>query len=255
MLSGIIIAKNEENTISDLVKSLSFCDEVIVVNNESSDKTQVLAEKAGARVIQSQGNDFSIHRKAGMDAAREEWVIYVDADERISKELQSEIISRIKSNSYSAYKIPRLDIFWGKKLQHGEVKEAATKGIARLMKKGSGAWQNSVHEEFVTSAPVGRLRESLIHYAHTGITDFLHDINEYSTIRAEELYKKGEHIQTKDLIFKPFGKFLYTYFLLQGFRDGAAGFTYSFMMSFHSFLVRSKIYLFQEGATKLRSGH
>lgn len=255
MLTGIILAKNEKKQIESAISSLKFCQEVIVVDNESNDKTASIAKKAGARVIKSTGNGFSKHRTKGMEAAREEWVLFVDADEHVSPELESEILTRIKSEKYAAYRIPRIDIFWGKKLRYGEVKEAATKGIIRLMKKGSGTWEHAVHEEFVTTAKVGRLREHLVHNAHSGVTDFLHDINSYSTIRAEELYTKSERISTKDLMIKPFGKFIYTYFILQGYRDGSAGFAYSFMMSFHSFLVRSKVYLLQEGATKVSTSN
>ena len=100
---------------------------------------------------------------------------------------------------------------------------------------------------FDTHEAVGTLQTPMDHYAHDGISDFLQTINTYSTIRAEELHDQERRTNAVDILTIPFVKFLYTYVLLRGFRDGPAGFVYSFMMSFHSFLVRGKLYLLLEG--------
>ena len=128
-------------------------------------------------------------------------------------------------------------------MRHGEVRTSYQKGFIRLVKKGSGAWHGKVHEVFHPHVAAGQLTTPMIHDAHDGIAGFLQDINFYSTVRAHELYDKGVTSGLLDLTVRPFSKFIYTFFVLQGFRDGAAGFVYSFMMSFHAFLVRGKMYL------------
>ncbi|MEK7523386.1 MAG: hypothetical protein AAB569_07385, partial [Patescibacteria group bacterium] len=112
----------------------------------------------------------------------------------------------------------------------------------RLVKKNSGTWMGTVHEVFHTANEVGQLNGYLNHYPHPTLKEFINDINYYSSIRAEELFNRQTKTNIFKIIFFPFGKFIYNYFLNFGFLDGPAGFTYAFMMSFHSFLVKSKLY-------------
>jgi len=244
-ISAIILARNEENKIAKSVNSLLFCDEVLVVDDESTDNTAQVAEKAGAKVhIHSKHNEFAGQRNWAMQQAKNEWILFIDADEEVSKELKNEILSLLTTNyklTPTAYLLPRRDYFWDQELKYGEVWKARSAGIIRLIKKGSGVWTGSVHETFTTAGLVGKLNEYLNHYSHDSISSFIQDINFYSTLRADELKNEGKHVSPLELIFVPLGKFIYTYFILLGFLDGPAGFVYSFVMSFHSFLVRAKV--------------
>lgn len=253
MLSAVILTKNEEKDIQKVVKMLAFCDEIVVIDNGSTDATASLAEKAGATVYETCSDDFSERRNLGMSKAKGDWVLFIDADEVVSDALAQEILRAIESGHAEAYYLRREDIFWGKAVHYGEVKEAYQKGILRLMKKGSGMWKGAVHEVFELAISAGdgatsRLHTPLQHLSHAGIEDFLEDVNHYSTLRAKELYDSGESAGFVDILVRPFAKFIYTYWLLQGFRDGAAGFVYSFMMSFHALLTRSKVYLLKAKA-------
>jgi len=239
-ITAILLAKNEEKTIQNAVSSVSFCDEILVIDDESTDSTVRIAKESGATVLAHILNgNFSEQRNWAMQQARNDWTLFLDADEALSEELKSELQSSdFQSNTYS---IPRRDFFWGAELKHGETQKARTQGIVRLIKKGSGMWKGKVHEEYISTNSQGKLTGFINHYSHENLASFIADINIYSTLRSEELAKKGKHVSVVELIVYPFSKFIYTYFLLGGFLDGPAGFAYSFVMSFHSFLVRAKL--------------
>lgn len=250
MLTAVILTKNEEKNIKDCIKTLSFCDTILVLDTGSTDTTIEIAKKNGATIISYKFNDdFAATRNFGLEKAMTDWILFIDADERVSPALQKEITSTLSSNAnIQAYALKRRDWFWGHEMRWGETHTARTSGIIRLVKKGSGRFEGRVHEEFreigdpsAGSGQVGVLKNYLDHYPHPSITDFLNSINAYSTIRAQELYKKGVTASSFDILAYPFGKFIYTYFLKLGLFDGPAGFVYSFMMAFHSFLVRGKL--------------
>lgn len=251
-LSAVILTKNEERDLTRCLKSLTFCDEVIVIDDESTDQTVEIAKQYKSKVFRRKlGSDFSSQRNFILDKAKGDWLLFIDADEVVTEELQNEIkqILHDEKNSQSVYYIKRRDIFWGKQVTHGEVRKAFKKGIIRLVRKNSGKWYGSVHEEFRAHGSSGRLHGYLDHYAHDSIKSFLYHINAYSTIRATELWKSGKRSNILELVAYPFGKFIYTYFILLGFLDGVGGFCYSFMMSFHSFLVRAKLFQYESEET------
>ncbi|MEK7070532.1 MAG: glycosyltransferase family 2 protein [Patescibacteria group bacterium] len=242
MISGVILAKNEEKNIAKAITSLSFCDEIVVIDNDSTDRTIEVAKKHKASVLKNNSTDFSELRNFGLKEARGEWILFLDADELVSEELKTNIVNEIKNQSNLSYYIKRRDHFWGRELKFGEIKKARTKGIIRLVKKDSGNWTGSVHEVFVPHDSSGTLEGYIEHYPHQTYAEFLSEINTYSTLRAKELQKQGTRFSIFQLLFLPPAKFFYTYVLLLGFLDGPAGFAYAFTMSFHSFLVRAKLY-------------
>ncbi len=241
-ITGIILTKNEEKRIERTIKSLSFCDEVVVVDDMSNDNTVELATKAGATVyLHEKNKTFSGQRNFAMEKAKNDWILFVDADEEVPDGLKSELLHLKYTDKISSYTIPRRDFFWDHEMKYGETKKARTSGIVRFMKKGSGVWVGAVHEQFVSSSSPHALKGFINHYSHDSLSSFIEDINHYSTIRAQELFKEGKKVSGFELIFFPIGKFVYTYFMLCGFLDGPPGFVYSFVMAFHSFLVRSKL--------------
>lgn len=245
-LSVVILTKNEEKNIERCLKSVVFCDEVIIVDDNSTDKTLELAKKLSkkSKIFQrALNNDFAAQRNFGLSKATGDWVLFIDADEEVSKELQDEMVSlRQPRRLTEAYYINRRDFFWGKELKYGETKTVREKGIIRLVKRNSGKWLGDVHEVYHTAKNIDHLKSFINHYPHQTLKEFIEKINFYSTLRARELFNKGKSVSVMEIIFVPFFKFLYNYFLLLGFLDGPAGFTYAFMMTFHSFLVRSKLY-------------
>lgn len=250
-LSTVLLAKNEERSIERALASIAFSDEIIVIDDDSTDKTSEFAKKAGARVLKKPlKGDFAALRNYGLNEARGDWVLFLDADEELTDELKRSILSVLnnehKSDNNSAYYLKRRDFFWGRELKFGETKKVREQGLARLVKKDAGVWQGSVHEVFVPSGTTGALVGYLDHYPHPTIKEFLTDINHYSSLRAQELYKAGKRFSLFELIFFPIAKFKYTFFYRLGFLDGPAGFVYAFMMSFHSYLVRAKLYQIEQ---------
>lgn len=252
-ISCVILAKNEEKNIVRAIRSVLFCDEIILVDDYSQDSTVEKASQFDVpiKIFKKKLNsDFSAQRNFGMKKARGEWILFIDADEEITEELKHEIL-RTKSEIYSksqnekgkqiaTYYIKRRDIFWGRVIHFGET--GRTK-IARLIRKHSGEWRGKVHEIYRTNGRIGIFKNDLIHRPHPTIKDFLSEINYYSSIRAKELSYQNIKTNIFEIIFYPFGKFIFNYFLRGGFLDSSAGFVYAFMMSFHSFLVRTKLYL------------
>jgi len=251
-LSAVVLTKNEEKNIEKCLKSLDFCDEIIIIDDFSDDKTleeiqklEVKSQnlKSKVKIFKRQlKEDFAQQRNFGLSKATNEWVLFVDADEEVTEKLKSEIRSRQVRDENDAYFVKRQDIFWGKILKHGEVSQIRQTGLIRLIRKNSGSWMGTVHEVFHTTNNVGQLNGFLNHYPHPTLKEFINDVNNYSSIRAEELFNRGTKTNILEIIFFPLVKFKYNYFWNLGFLDGPAGFTYAFMMSFHSFLVRTKLY-------------
>lgn len=252
-ISAIILAKNEENNIKDCIATLSFCQEIIVIDDNSTDKTANIAKKLGAKVItHGLGNDFSSQRNFAMTKAKHLWILFIDADERVTLNLKKEILEKTKHPTADAYYLPRIDYMWGKLLKHGEVGNIY---ILRLARKDSGAWVGAVHENWITQGKTAELKAPLLHYPHVNTEEFLKEINHYSTIRAQELFEQKIKLSaswrmTLQILAYPIGKFLRNYILRLGFMDGIPGFVLAMLMSFHSFLVRAKLWQLQEKAQK-----
>lgn len=244
-LSAVVLTHNSEKTIERSLAGLAFCDEIIVADDNSTDNTVAVAQKFTQKIWQHPLNgDFSAQRNWVMGQTAHDWVLFVDSDEIVTPELQNEIknLPLEQNKDTVCYRLKRIDMFMGQKVTHGELAKAAHQGIIRLVRKGTGSWNGAVHEEWVASGNVGTLINPLFHEPHQSIAEFLREVNMYSNLRAKELYKAKKKTSWFELLAFPFGKFFYTYFIKMGFLDGPPGFIYSFMMSFHSFLVRAKLF-------------
>lgn len=244
MVTAVVLTKNEEKNIVDCLEGLSFCDEVILIDDNSQDRTEEIARGFKAKVIKrSLNNDFSAQRNFGLEKARGKWVLFIDADERVSLELAKEITLATNSNKFDGYFIKRDDVIWGRRLKYGE-----TGGMKflRLAKKGQGVWAGKVHEEWKVDGKLNSLSNHLRHYPHQSVAEFLKEINYYTNIRAGELHARGVRIKWYEILLYPKGKFFLNYILRLGVLDGLPGFVFAVMMSFHSFLVRGKLWLLNQ---------
>ncbi len=242
MISAVVIAKNEEKRLRACVLSLSWCDEVIVVDNNSTDKTAGVAKRAGAQVYSfTEEGDFAALRNFGLEKAQNDWVLFVDADEIVIKELADEIYQHIAQflSSVNGFYLTRQDVLWGKELKFGDVHNTT---YLRLARKDKGRWHGKVHEIWEVLGEKKELKNPLIHHPHPSVSEFLSEINYYSSLRAQELYDKGEKAHWWTIILYAKGKFFYNYIFKQGFRDGVAGMIHALLMSFYSFLVRGKLW-------------
>jgi glycosyltransferase involved in cell wall biosynthesis len=249
MLSVVVITKNEEKNILDCLDSISWADEIVIIDDESEDRTKEIVEnldysKKVKVYTNSLNDDFSSQRNYGLSKATNEWVLFLDADERVTKEFREEIndilISEKNNKNINGFYIPRKDILWGKLLKHGEVSNIK---LLRLARKNSGIWTGKVHEEWNIEGKTGETDSGLIHYPHQTINEFLREINFYTTLRAAELFEKKVRVSFLGIILYTKGKFFKNYIIKRGFLDGIEGIIHAFLMSFHSFLVRGKLWL------------
>jgi len=259
MISAVVLTKDSEKTIERCLKSLDWCDEMIIIDDDSTDKTLDIAQEYKAKIFKrSLDNDFAAQRNFGLDKAKENWVLFIDSDEEVSRELKTEILHILEPKSQSSaiaqncdgILLKRKDYFLGKWLKHGET--GSTK-LLRLAKKGTGVWKRKVHEVWEIPAKLCQLKNPILHYPHPTIKEFLKDINTYSTLHAKVAFDEGERTNYINIILKPKFKFLVNYLLKGGFLDGTAGFVMAMMMSFHSFLTQAKLWQLQQKKTKTNS--
>lgn len=241
-LSVIILTKDEENNVLDCFEGVKDANEIIVIDDYSEDRTEEVIRTFDKQIKiykRSLAGDFSAQRNFGLSKAKNEWVLFLDSDERLSRELLREINSAVEDNKSDGFLIKRKDIMWGKKLMHGETGSVR---LVRLAKKDAGRWVGKVHEVWNIDGKIGELDNGLIHYPHQTIREFLSEISLYSSIRAKELNQEGIKVSAIDIILYPNAKFFLNYFVKLGFMDGLPGLVVALMMSFHSFLVRSKLW-------------
>ncbi len=242
-LTVAILTRNEEENIIDCIDNVKSLGSIIIVDDNSSDHTldAIKALKdSKIKIFKRELDDFSSQRNFALEKTETDWVLFVDADERVGESLKKEIEKVLKTESkVDGYKLKRVDIFGGRKLEHGETKNIQ---LVRLGKKSSGKWKGKVHEVWDVKN-VSSLSGEIMHSPHPRIGQFLSEINYYSTLRAEELYEQRVKVNFLSILAYPSGKFVYNYFLKLGFLDGTPGLVMSIFMSFHSFLVRGKLFL------------
>ena len=244
-ISAVILARDEEKNIKEAIRSVGFCNEVIVIDDGSSDNTLEIASKLGARVFtRALENDFASQRNFGLEKAKGQWVLFLDADERVTPELQKEILTEInKPSQIKAYWVKRNDIIWGKSFRFGET--SALK-LIRMARKGAGVWVRRVHEIWDVEGPKGSFRYSLLHYPHQTLSEFIEEVNFYSSLHADENAREGKRSTLFKLILWPKMKFFQNIFLRLGILDGVPGFVLAIIMSFNSFLAWAKLWIKQE---------
>ncbi len=243
MITVVVLTKNEEKNIVDCLDSLKWCDQILVIDDNSEDLTRDLAKREGVEVINEPlGGNFSKQRNLGLEKAKNEWVLFVDADERVTDPLRYEIQSVISDSmsQHSGFLIKRKDILWKKELKYGETGGAS---FLRLAKKGKGRWAGMVHEKWKVKGKIGKLNNSLKHFPHQTLEEFLTEINLYTDIRSKELHERGVRANFFSIIAYPKTKFILNYFIKRGFLDGLEGLVFAIIMSFHSFLVRGKLWM------------
>ena len=220
-LSVIIIAKNESENIADCIRSANFADEVVVLDSGSSDNTNAIARKLGAKVFNKPWKGYGQHKNLAIQLAKHEWIFSLDADERITPALKKEIIKTINQSHLNVYDVPRRSLFVSRFINYSGWQPDRTK---RLFKKGSARFsEHQVHEHLITQHEIGHLTEPLIHYSYRDFETVLKKINVYSSLGASDLKNRGKKGSLKKALFHAFWAFIRTYFLRLGFLDGREG--------------------------------
>lgn len=235
MISATVITLNEERDIARCLKSLSFADEIIVVDSGSTDKTVEIAKAMGAIVVPEPWRGYGAQKNFAMSLAKGEWVLNLDADEEVTKELRDEIFRKIKSRDQTnGYAIARKTYYLGKWIRFGGW---YPNYVTRLVRKQKARWtEPNVHEELVCEGPVRRLENPMLHYTFEDITDQVRTNIRYARQGALDLYAKGTTPSRMKLFTKPLGKFFSTYFLKKGCLDGLPGFVISINAAHSIFL-------------------
>ena len=241
-ISGIVITKNAENLIADCLDSLSFCDEIIVIDNKSSDRTSEIAEKMGAKVFEYASDDFSEIRNLGMKKALGEWLLYVDADERITSELASNIEQQaLGINNISAFRIKRKNFYLG---NH---EWPYIEKLERLFKKDKlEEWHGKLHESPKIKGEVGELEGYLLHYTHRDLRSMLEKTIEWSKIEAEQRFESG-HPKISWWRFPRvmLTAFFDSYIRQGGWKVGVVGLIESMYQSFSIFITYARLWEMQ----------
>lgn len=171
MLSVIIIAKNEEKLIKVCLESVKWADEVILADNESTDKTVEIAKKYTDKIITFKGQDFAVLRNRAMEEANGDWVLYVDADERVLSDLKEEIQEICQNSTKSAYAISRINVIFGQKVSFGPYKKDR---MVRLFKKDKfKGWVGKIHESGTHEGDLGYTKNSMLHLTHRDVDSIL----------------------------------------------------------------------------------
>jgi len=247
-ISACIIAFNEAGRIADCLASLSFCDEVVVVDSHSTDATVALAEAAGARVLQRRFEGFRSQKDFAVQQARHDWVLCLDADERVSDALRASIEQARDAGFRGShgYRFARLSNYFGRFLRHGN---AYPDRVLRLFDRRRGGWRGKreVHEAASVEGQVGTLRGDLIHYPYRSLQQQLAKTEKYARMMAEHEFARGKRATLAKLVLAPAWRFWRGLVLRGGFRDGWHGLVYAYVRANY---VRQKtimLWMLQQG--------
>ncbi|MBI2028374.1 MAG: glycosyltransferase family 2 protein [Candidatus Levybacteria bacterium] len=235
-LSAVISVFNGEKELNDCLKSISFADEIIVVNNSSTDRTLDIAKQYTNKIFTKPNNPMlNINKNFGFSKTKGKWILYLDVDERVSEELREEIIHTIRNDSVMGYFLPRKNIIFGKWMEHtGWYPDYQL----RLFQKGFGKFEEKhVHEMVSVTGKVGYLKGNLIHYNYSTISQFLQKLQLYASNEAENLIEEGYKFTWHDAISFPVKEFLSRFFARGGYKDGFHGLMLSIFMAFYHFVV------------------
>lgn len=239
-LSIVVLTHNDEQRIVDCLECLTFGDELIIIDDNSSDRTKELAKQFTDKIIVHElRSNFSSQRNFALNHAKNEWVLFIDSDEIVTKELKDEILNTIQNFDFAGFFLKRTDYMWGRQILHGEAGEV---NLLRMAKKNAGKWHGNVHETWQIVGKKGTFKTPLVHIPHPSMREFIHEVDDYSTLRAIELTEEGKGVSSLSIVLYPLAKFIQNFVFKKGYKDGVPGFIYAMTMSFHSFLVRAKLY-------------
>lgn len=244
-LSVIVITRNEAGHIGACLDSVAFADEIVVLDSGSTDDTVAIARARGARVEVVEGwPGFGPQKNRVLDLATGEWVLSIDADERVTPELAAEIQAVLAAPAHEAYNIPRLSSYCGRFMRHGGWWPDY---VLRLFKRGTARYTDAlVHEKVVPSGSVGRLKAHFLHYTYPDLDSALAKMNRYTTDSARMLHARGKRATIWKAIGHGAWAFIRVYFLRRGFLDGRHGFLLAGTSAGNSFYRYAKLMLLED---------
>ena len=257
-LSAVLITKNAAGQLADCLASVAFCDEIVVVDSGSEDGTVEIAERHGARVIQTEWRGFGPQKQFAVEQASHDRVLCIDADERVSERLRESILavtcprsgspgtqSAPTPTSITAWRFARCNRFMGRYLRHGE---GYPDWSLRLFDRRHARWSDDpVHEKVVATGEIGTLQGDLLHESAESLEAYLAKQNRYSTLAAEEALARGRRATVLHLLLSPLLRFIKFYVVRRGMLDGLPGLVHILIGCQNSFFKYAKMLAMQGG--------
>ena len=244
---------DEEDRIADCLASLSFCDEILVVDSHSRDNTREIATRAGARVIERDWPGHVAQKEYAVRAALNDWVLCLDADERVPPALQVEI-GRLRGAgfpSHAGWRARRLSSYLGRWMRFGAWYPDWN---LRLFDRRRGRWTgDDPHDRVEVQGTTGRLHGRLLHHPYRTLAEHLRTIDRYTTTMAEGMHARGRRASWRDLAFRPVGRFIKAYLLKLGFLEGWRGLLQAYLAAYYGGLKYAKLMVLQHGAEVARA--
>ena len=238
-ISATIITFNEERNIARAMESLRCCDEIVVVDSGSTDRTAEIAERLGARILDSPWPGYARQKNLAAEHASNDWILSVDADEALSEALEGEIW-QIKKNGpkFDAYTMPRLAQYMGRWILHsGWYPDRKV----RLYNRSKACWVGDfVHESVQVNGRVGHLESDLLHFTCDSFAEHFKTMDRYTTLAAEQIVSQRKQPGWSKLLFDPPWTFLRSYVIQRGFQDGLEGLTIAYMAALYNFVKYAK---------------
>jgi glycosyltransferase involved in cell wall biosynthesis len=238
-ISAAIITFNEERNVARVIESLRCCDEILVLDSGSNDRTVEVATKLGARVEEASWHGYAAQKNIAAELASHDWILSLDADESLSEALEAEIWQIKKSGpQFDGYTMPRLAQYLGRWILHsGWYPDRKVRLFDRKKAKWVGEF---VHESVKVEGRVGHLKSNLLHFTCNSLSEHVRSMDSYTTLAAQEMVSRGEEASLGHLLVDPAWTFFRTYFVKLGFLDGAEGLAIAYMGAFYNFLKYSK---------------
>ncbi len=238
-LSAVVITHNAASQIGPCLASVAFAAEILVVDSGSADGTAELARAHGARVIEHPWRGYGRQKQYAVAQAAHDWVLCLDADERVSEALRDAIVAELGAPRGYVYAMPRCNRFLGRWLRHGE---GYPDWNTRLFHRAHARWSDDpVHEHVLTTHPVIRLRGDLMHESAETLERYLEKQNRYTTLQAERMFAEGRSAGAFGLVFSPLARFVKFYLVRLGFLDGVAGLVHISIGCMNSFVKYAKL--------------
>jgi glycosyltransferase involved in cell wall biosynthesis len=240
-LSAVLITYNAARVLPECLASLAFADEIVVIDSGSEDGTRAMVVAAGGRVIDHPWSGFGAQKQFAVLQAKYDWVLCVDADERVPESLARAIQAALRAPLASAYEFPRSNFFMGRYLTHGE---GYPDWSLRLFDRRHAQWSNdAVHEKVECDAPVARISDAgaLLHHSADSISDYWAKQNRYTTLQAEALFARGARAPLARMLAAPLLRFLKFYIVRGGFLDGIPGLVHISIGCSNSFMKYAKL--------------
>jgi glycosyltransferase involved in cell wall biosynthesis len=238
-IAATIITYNEQRNLPRAIESLRCCDEIVVLDSGSTDRTVEIAANLGARVIETPWRGYASQKNYASENASHDWILSLDADEVLSEALEAEIW-QIKKNGprYDAYTMPRLAQYLGRWIYHSGWHPDRK---IRLFDRRKGVWHGDyVHESVKVSGTVGHLQANILHFTCSSLSEHLKTMDRYTTLAAQQILDEKRKVTFSNLLLNPPWTFVQTYILKAGFLDGTEGLAIANMAALYNFLKYAK---------------